>query len=129
MQDKWQLHDLQSEIRTRYLAELRCEIEALLIHGPFEASNQIERSSVVNLLLVSWYPNAIEGRAVRIAREIDERYETDTKLFAATPDYLLDTDRDDNAPVRALLQKGVILHGEPAVLDYRAELRHARQMS
>lgn len=129
MRDVWQYHEVQSEIRTRFLAELRRELEALLIYGPFEASHQVERSPIVNLLLVSWYPNAIRGRAVRIAREIDERYEMDTKLYAATPDYLLDTDWADDAPAIVLLQKGVILHGEPAVLDYRAELRHARQPS
>lgn len=129
MRDIWQYHEVQAEFRTRFLAELRREIQALLIYGPFEPSNQIERSPAVNLLLVSWYPNAIEGRAVRIAREIDGKYETDTELFVLTPDKLLDTSWKDDAPPKILLQKGVVLHGESAVLDYRAELRHARQPS
>lgn len=129
MRDAWQYHELQSELRTRFLAELRRELEALLIHGPFEASPQIERSPLVNLLLVTWYPNAIRGRATRIAREVDDRYQTVTMLYAATPGQLLDTPWDEDAPARKILRKGLILHGESEVLEYRAELRHSRQPS
>lgn len=129
MRDAWQYHEVQSEIRTRFLAELRRELEALLIHGPFEATYQIERSPIINLMLVSWYPNAIRGRAVRIAREIDGKFQTDTKLLALTPNKLLDTFWDEDAPAMLLLQKGSPLHGEAAVRDYRAELRRARQPS
>ena len=129
MRDVWQYHEVQAAFRTRFVAELRRELDALLIHGPLSARQALDRSPRVNLLLVSWHPNAIRGRATRIAHEIDARYETRTKLFAATPDGLLDTDWDDDAPVKVLLQKGVILHGEPDVLSYRAELRHARQPS
>jgi len=129
MRNLWQYHEIQSEIRTRVLAELRRELEALLVGGPGQNSRQIERSPAVNLLLVSWYPNAIRGRAVRIAREIDAKYQTDTTLFALTPDRLLDTDWNEDAPVMTLLQTGVVLYGDSAVTDYRAELRQARQPS
>lgn len=129
MRNLWQYRELQSEIRTRFLAELRRELEALLIYGPLSAVPQVERSPEVNLLLVSGYPDAIRDRAVRIAHEIDEKYETDTEVVALTPAKLLDTPWKDSAPPKVLLQKGIILHGESAVLDYRAELRRARQPS
>ncbi len=129
MRNLWQYHEIQSEIRTRFLAELRRELEALLVSGPWENSPQLAQSSAVNLLLVSWYPNAIRGRAVRIAREIDTKYQTDTKLFALPPDRLLDARWHEDAPVMILLHKGVPLYGESAVIDYRTELRQARQPS
>jgi hypothetical protein len=127
MRNLWEYHEIQSEIRTRFLAELRRELDALLVGGPLESSRQIARSPAVNLLLVSWYPNAIRGRAVRIAREIDAKYQTDTKLFALTPDRLLAPHWNEDAPVMVLLHTGVPLYGESAAIDYRAELRQARQ--
>lgn len=129
MRNLWEYRELQSEIRTRFLAELRRELDALLIYGPVEAVPDIERSPQVNLLLVSWYPNAVRGRAVRIVREIDGKYETKTEVIALTPTKLLDMLWKDNSLPKILLQKGTSLYGESAVLDYRAELRRVRQPS
>lgn len=127
MRDAWESYELQSEIRTRFLAELRREVEALLIYGPFEPSSPIERSPVVHLLLISESPQAILGRATRIAREIDEKYYTRIKPVPRPPDRLLDPPEDEKIPAQTLLQSGSVLYGEPAVRNYRAELRRARQ--